>query len=117
MRLIAVPAFTMIAMVCLGHQAEAQAQCPELVRLRGAANEAWKKAMGAPASERCEALDHASLATEATLNYASNNRQSCGVSDPSLNQVEGYHRKAVRARDNVCAGRPMQPYPADIIQR
>src|SRR6266446_2622395 len=111
------PAFTMIAIVGLGVQAEAQAPCLELVRLRNAASEAWKQAMRVPPSERCGALYHASLATEATLNYANNNHESCDISVPLLNQVEGYHREAVQARDNACAGRPLRPFPADIIQR
>ena len=116
MRLI-VPAFTMIAIVSLGVQAEAGTPCQEYLRLRNAATEAWKQAMRAPPSERCGALYRASSAAEATLNYADSNRESCDLSVPILNQVEGYHREAVRARDNVCAGRPLRPYPADIIQR
>jgi hypothetical protein len=107
----------MVAIVGLGVQAEAQTPCPELVRVRNATNEAWKQAMTVPPSERCGALYHASLAAEATLKYANNNRESCGISVPLLNQVEGYHREAVQARDKACAGRPLRPYPADIIQR
>ena len=114
---IGLPAFTMIAIISLGVQAEAQTPCPELVRLRNAATEAWKGAMRAAPSERCAALHHASLAAEATLNYANNNRASCDISVPLLNQVEGYHRAALQARDNACAGRPLRPYPADIIRR
>src|SRR5258705_9226276 len=117
MTLIGVPAFTMIATIWLGVQAEAQTPCPELVRLRSAATEAWKEAMRVPLSERCGALYHAASAAEATLNYANNNRESCDISVPLLNQVEGYRREAVQARDNACAGRPLRPYPADIIQR
>ena len=117
MTLIGVPPFTMIAIVWLGVQAEAQTPCPELVRLRSAATEAWKEAMRVSPSERCGALYHASLAAEATLKYANNNRESRDVSVPLLNQVEGYHREAIQARDNACAGRPLRPYPADIIRR
>jgi hypothetical protein len=107
----------MIAMVWLGVQAEAQPPCPELVRLRNTAAEAWKEAMKVqPPEQRCGALNHASLAAEATLNYANNNRESCNISVRLLNKVEGYHRDAVQARDNVCAGRPMRPYPAEIIR-
>jgi hypothetical protein len=51
MTLRRVPAFTMIAIVGLGVQAEAQAPCPELVRLRNAASEAWKQAMRVPPAE------------------------------------------------------------------
>jgi hypothetical protein len=72
--------------------------------------------MNAPASQRCGALAEASVATEATLNYADNNRQSCNISDRLLNEVDGYHRQAVQARNNVCAGRPIRSYPPDIIQ-
>lgn len=117
MKLIGVPAFTMIALGWLGVSAEAQAPCQEYLRLRNAATEAWREAMRAPPSERCGALYHASLAAEATLKYANNNRQSCDISVPLLNQVEGYHREALQARDNACAGRPLRPYPADIIRR
>ena len=117
MTLIGVPAFTMIAIVWLGVQAEAQTPCPQLMQLRNAATEAWKKAMRAPPSERCGALYHASLAAKATLNYADNNRESCDISVQLLNQVEGYHREAVQARDNACAGRPFRPFPADIVPR
>jgi len=117
MTLKAVPALAMIALVGLGVQAEAKAPCPELVRLRNAATEAWKQAMRAAPSERCGALYHASSAAEATLKYADNNRESCDISVPLLNQVERYHREAVQARDNACAGRPLRPYPPDIIRR
>ena len=117
MKLIRVLAFTMIAIVSLGVQVEARTSCQEYLQLRNAATEAWKQAMRAPQSERCEALYYASLAADATLKYASNNRESCDISVRLLDQVEGYHRETVQARDNVCAGRPLRPYPADIIQR
>jgi hypothetical protein len=117
MTLLRVPAFTMIAMVWLGVQAEAQTPCQDYLRLRNAATDAWKEAMRAPRSERCGALDHASVAAEATLKYANNNREACDISVPLLNQVQGYHRDALQARDDVCAGRPLRPYPPDIIQR
>ena len=117
MTLKGVPAFAMMAIVGLGVQVEAQTPCPEYLRLRNAATEAWKQAMTAPPSERCGALYHASSAAEATLKYADNNRESCNISVQLLNQVEGYHREAVKARDNACAGRPLRPFPADIIQR
>jgi hypothetical protein len=118
MALKARAAFTMMAVVIgLGSQVEARAPCQEYLQLRNLAAEAWKQAMRAPPSERCGALYHASLAAAATLNYANNNRESCDISVPLLNQVEGYHREAVGARDNACAGRPLRPYGADIMQR
>src|SRR5262245_60370854 len=117
MTLRRVPAFTMIAIVGLAVQAQVQAPCQAYVRLRTATSAAWKQAMRGPLSERCGALYHASLAAEATLNYANNNRESCNISVPLLNWVERYHREAEQARDNACAGRPLRPYRADIIQR
>jgi hypothetical protein len=117
MTLKGVPAFTLITIVGLGVKVEAQTPCPEYVRLRNAATEAWEQAMRAPPSERCGALYYASLAAEATLKYADNNRESCDISVPLLNQVDRYHREAVRARDDACAGRPLRPFPADIIRR
>src|SRR5438105_12199331 len=117
MTLKGVRASTISAIVGLAVQVEAQTRCPELVRLRNAATEAWKQAMRAPPSERCAALYHASLDAEATLKYADNNRESCDISVQLLNQVEGYHGEAVQARDNACAGRPLRPYPADIVPR
>src|SRR6267154_6869591 len=116
MMLKAMPAFAMIAIIGLGVQVEARTPCQEYLRLRNAATEAWRQAMRAPPSERCGALYRASVAAEATFKYAGNNRESCDISVASLNQVEGYHSEAVRARDNACAGRPLRPYPADIIQ-
>jgi len=117
MMLKALPAVTAIAMVGLAVQVEAQAPCSELVRLRNAATEAWQQAMRGPPSERCGALYHASLAAQATLKYADNNRESCDISVPLLNEVERYRREAVEARNNACAARPLRPFPADIIQR
>lgn len=117
MTLKGMAALTMMAMVGLGVQVDAQTPCQEYLRLRNAATDAWKQAMRAPPSERCGALHHASLAAEATLKYAGGNRESCDISVQLLNQVEGYHREAVQARDNACAGRPLRPYPPDIIQR
>jgi hypothetical protein len=117
MTLQGVAAFTMVALVGLTVQAEAQTPCEEYLRLRNAASEAWKQAMRTPQSDRCGALYRASLAAEATLKYADDNRASCDISVQLLNQVEGYHREALQARDNACAGRPLRPYPADIIHR
>jgi hypothetical protein len=117
MTLKGLSAFTIIAIVGMGVQVEAQTPCPELVRLRNAATEAWKQAMRAPRSERCAALNHAASAAKATLEYAESNRQACDISVPLLNQVDGYQRQAVQARDNACAGRPLRPFPPDIIQR
>jgi hypothetical protein len=117
MSLRAVAALAMMAIVEPTVQAKVQTPCPEVVLLRNAATAAWKQAMAGPSSERCGALNHAAAATEATFSYADNNRKSCNISVALLSQLEGYHREAVRARDNVCAGRPLRPYPPDIIRR
>jgi len=117
MTLKTVPAFAFMTIIGLGVQVEAQTPCQEYLRLRNAANMAWKHAMRAPSSQLCGALNQAALAAEATLRYASSNRAACDISVPLLSWVEGYHRQAAQARDNVCAGRPLRPYPADIIER
>jgi hypothetical protein len=117
MTLQGVAAFTMVVLVGLTVQAEAQMPCQQYLRLRNAASEAWKQAMKTPRSDRCEALHRASLAAEATLTYADANRESCAISVELLNQVEGDHREALQARDNACAGRPIRLYPADVIHR
>jgi hypothetical protein len=117
MTLIGIPAFTMVALVGLAVQADAQTPCPELARLRSEAAEALKQATRVPASERCGSYIRLSLAWEAIVEYANNNRESCVISVQSLNQMEEYHREAVQARANACAGRPLRPYPADIILR
>ena len=106
-----------VAMIGLGVQVEAKTPCPELVRLRNVATEAWKRAMRAPQSDRCGALYQAALAAEATRKYADDNRQACNVSVSLLNQVERSDREAVQARDNACAGRPLRSFPPEIIQR
>jgi hypothetical protein len=111
-----VTVFTAIAIVGLAAPAVARASCPDVLRLRNAATEIWRQAMRVPRSERCAALHRAAAATAATLDYASDNRTSCDIADPLLSEVERYHRDAVQARDNVCAGRLLRPYPPDIIQ-
>jgi len=108
---------TMVALAGLTVQAGAGAPCQQYLQLRNAASDASKQAMRAPRYDRCEALVRASLAAEATLKYADNNRESCDISVQLLSQVEGAYREALKARDNACAGRPVRPYPADIIER
>jgi hypothetical protein len=112
-----IPALTSIALLGFCIQADAQAPCPELTRLRSEAQEALKQSMTVPASERCYIYVRLSVAWGAVAQYANDNRESCHISIPSLNEFEQYHRKAVKDRANVCAGRPLRPYPADVIQR
>jgi hypothetical protein len=99
------------------NQASAETQCPELTRLRGEAAVASRQTIGVPTPERCESYDRLSMAWGAIVQYAADHRQSCDISTVSLNELEKYHGDAVKARDNVCAGRPARPFPPDIIQR
>jgi hypothetical protein len=117
MTLIRVSALTIVALVGFAVQADAQTPCPELARLRSVVTEALKQAMRVSASERCGSHYRLSRAAEAMIEYANTNRDSCDISVQSLNEMEEYHRKAVKTRDNACAGRPLHPYGADIIQR
>jgi hypothetical protein len=112
------PALAMMALIGFCGQANAQAQCPELTRLRSEAVEA-SRPMGrtrALISDSCEAYIRSSMAWGAMVQYANDHREMCGISFHSLSEFEKYHREAVRARDNVCAGRPVRPFPPDIIQ-
>ena len=111
------PAFTIIALLGLCIEVNAQAPCPELTRLRTEAQEVLKQSRTVPASERCYMYIRLSVAWGAVAQYANDNRESCHISIPSLNEFERYRREAVKDRDNVCAGRPLRPYPADVIQR
>jgi hypothetical protein len=110
------PALAMMALVGLCGQANAQARCPELTRLRSEAAEATKQVMGVPRSNRCEAYIRFSMAWDVLAQYANDHRELCDISIPSLNEFERRHREAVTARDNVCTGRPARPFPADVIQ-
>jgi hypothetical protein len=111
-----VPSLAIIALLGFCIEANAQALCPELMRLRSEAQEAQKQSRTGPASERCYMYNRVSAAWGAVAQYADDNRDSCHISIPSLNDFERYHREALKARDNVCAGRPIRPYPPDIIQ-
>ena len=112
-----IPALAMIALAGSCGQANAQAQCPELTRLRSEATGASKPMGRALTSDLCEAYIRSSMAWGATVQYANDHRESCGISSRSLSEFEKYHREAVNARDNVCAGRPARPFPPEIIHR
>jgi hypothetical protein len=117
MMTIRMPSLVVIALLGFCIEANAQALCPELMRLRSEAQEAQKQSRTVPASERCYIYNRVSAAWGAVAQYANNNRESCHISIPSLNDLERYHHEALEARDNVCAGRPIRSYPPDIIQR
>jgi len=111
------PALAMIALGGFSNQANAQAQCPELTRLRGEAVEAQKPMARGLISNRCDAYVRSSMAWRAVLQYAEDHRDMCDIPIRSLSDFEKYYSEAVSARDNVCAGRPVRPFPAEIIQR
>jgi hypothetical protein len=115
--LISIPALAITALLGLGVQASAQTACPELTRLRSEAQEALKQSMRVAASERCYAYNRLSQAWGAVAQYASDNGESCRISVASLNEFERHRSEAARDRDQVCAGRLLRPYRADIIQR
>ena len=107
-----------VAMIALaGFAGEAQAQCPELTRLRSEAVEATRPMNRGLMPGRCDVYIRASLAWKAVVDYASDHQDVCDISDGSLATLERYRREAVMARNNVCAGRPVMPFPADIISR
>jgi len=114
---MSLPALAMMALVAFCSQANAQARCPELTRLRSEAAEASKQVMGIPRSGRCEAYIRFSMAWNEVAHYANENREVCDISLPSLSEFETRHREAVTARDNVCTSRPARAFPADVILR
>jgi hypothetical protein len=111
-----IPSFAIVALLGFCVEANAQALCPELMRLRSEAQQAQKQSRASPASERCYIYNRLSAGWGTVTRYAHDNRESCHVSASSLNEFERYHREALKARDNVCAGRPIRPYPPEIIR-
>jgi hypothetical protein len=112
------PALAAIALAGFCSQAHAQAQCPELTRLRGEVAQASKKWTAlVPPSQHCATYVRIAMAWAAIAQYANDHRDSCDLSEVSLNEFEQRHREAVTARDNFCSGRPIRPFPAEIIQR
>ena len=105
----------LLILVGLSIPASAQTQCPELTRLRAEAVAAAKPTRGAPALGRCESYIRTSIAWNDLAKYANDHREACDISPSTLDDIEKYHRDAVKARDNVCTGRPVLPYRADII--
>ncbi|MBP1093042.1 hypothetical protein ABIE85_001806 [Bradyrhizobium diazoefficiens] len=107
-----------IAMSALaGFGGEVQAQCSELMRLRSEAIEATKPMNRGLMPDRCNAYIRASLAWSSLHAYAQDHQEACDISSRSLGEIEKSHHDAVVARDNVCAGRPVRPFPADVILR
>lgn len=106
---------SLVLLILIGSPAIAQTQCPEFSRLRAEAVAAAKPTRGAPALGRCDSYTRISIAWHDVAQYASDHRDACDIPLTTLNDIEKLHREAVKARDNVCTGRPVRPYPADII--
>jgi hypothetical protein len=71
-----------LAMLALGgfcSQASAQAQCPELTRLRSEAAQAQKPLRRNPMMGGCELYIHSSMAWRAVFEYADENREMCDI--------------------------------------
>ncbi|RZN08226.1 hypothetical protein CWO91_23590 [Bradyrhizobium genosp. SA-3] len=86
-------------------------------RLRGEAVDATKPMNRGLMPGRCDAYIRASLAWSSLRAYAQDHKEACDISSRSLGDIEKSHHDAVVARDNVCAGRPVRPFPADVILR
>ena len=111
------PALAILALGGFCGQASAQAQCPELTRLRSKAAQAQNPLRRNPLMGDCELYIRSSTAWRAVFDYADENREMCDISMDSLADFEKYYREALSARNNVCAGRPARAYPAEIIRR
>jgi hypothetical protein len=107
----------LIALVGFFSPANAQTQCPELLRLRSEAAAASMKTTGLAGRDRCETYIRFSIAWNDLAKYAGDNREACDISISTMNDIERRHREAVQARDNVCTGRRPRPFPAEIILR
>lgn len=55
-------------------------------------------------ADRCGTLYQASLAFEATLKYANDNRASCNISDRLLGQLEKYQREVMQTDESRPSG-------------
>jgi hypothetical protein len=103
-------------MVGSSNCANAQERCPELIRLRSEAAAAQKQTIGVPTPDRCVAYARLSRAWGAIVQYASDHREQCGISSPSLEQLERSRQEAAEVRKNACAGRPPRAFPPEIIK-
>ena len=114
---ILLPMVATIALAGFCSDVCAQAQCPELTRLRNEAAQSSKPKMRGLMLNRCEDSIRASQAWSTLVEYAKDHQDVCEISSQSLSALEASHRAAVTVRNNVCAGRPARPFPADIIQQ
>jgi len=112
---ILLPVVATIALAGLCGGAGAEAQCPELTRLRNEAVETGKPAMRSLMLGSCAAYIRASRAWDAVIDYAADHQDVCDISDRMLDALKANRSNAVIARNNVCSGRPLRPFPADIV--
>jgi hypothetical protein len=112
-----VSALAIIALGASCYPVRAEAPCPELTRLRSEAADAAKLRSSAPTRDRCEAYIRFSMAWAEIAEYARDHRESCDISQGSLDAMEKRHREAVHERKELCAGRPGRRFPAEIIKR
>ena len=110
---IYLPAFATIVLVAFCSHAYAQPRCPELAKLRG---EAAKAAKQLTAMATCEAYNGFSMTWGRIVRYANEHRESCEISNVSLTEFKSRHREALKMRDAICTGRPLQPFPPDVIR-
>jgi hypothetical protein len=108
-------AAVLIALAGFYGPANAQTQCPELMRLRSEVAAASTKATGRMPRTSCDAYIRLSIAWYDIAKYAGDNREACDISISAMNDIEKRHREVVQARDNVCTGRRPRPFPAEVI--
>jgi len=92
-------------------EADAQAVCSELARLRGEAATVVKDMNGLA---KCADLNRFAMAWGRIVRHASEHHVSCQISGDALIEIEGRYREALKMRDTVCAGRPLRPFPPEI---
>jgi hypothetical protein len=114
---IRLPVLAALSLIGTISQSSAQTACPELTTLRREASEASRHIIGVATSDRCVAYGRFSAAWAAIARYANDHREQCEISAASLGDFEKRLAEAEKARDNICAGRPAQPFPPEIIQR
>jgi hypothetical protein len=108
MMLLRIPAFAVIVLTGFCIQAHAQSPCLEFPRLQ---RESALPPRG------CDSYNRLSIAWREVLRYATDNRESCGISVQSLKEFEKHYEQMIKARDNVCAGQPPRGFPADRFRR
>src|ERR1700730_4534340 len=107
MNLLRISAPTIAALVGLTAEAAAQMPCADLARLRSELAETSKLATRAPGAELCWSYSQFARAVTAVVEYATNHQNSCMISPQWLYDMLRERDAAVKGRDNVCAGHPL----------